>query len=289
MPDHEPHAGSTRSAEVGVGHLVVLLHGQPGGAEIWRAVEARLAGRGLRVVAVDRPGYGASPHEAGGFVHNAEVLADLIDEHGGPAVVVAHSWAAGAAVVAAARHPSRIDGLVLFAPVGDPTSVSTLDRLLGRTRIGRRALRVALAVGGWLVARPGGSRFMPVAGLGDLGDGEARSASRPARDRRARRAAAVEQAALVEELAAVCQAAPQVEAPTVVLTGADDTVVAPAAAAAMAARIPGARVVEVDGGHLLPVEHPAVVAEAVLDLVGWRARRAPAPRGGPGDRDPGTS
>jgi pimeloyl-ACP methyl ester carboxylesterase len=263
MPHPEPHPPVDR----GSGHLVVLLHGQPGGPEIWRAVEARLAGRGLRVLAVDRPGYGGSPHEPGGFAHNAAVLDELIDEHGGPAVVVAHSWAAGAAIVAARRSPGRIDGLVLCAPVGDPGSVSRLDRLLGRTRIGRGVLRAGLAVGGWLVSRPGGARLMPRAGLGDLGDGETRSASRPARDGRARRAAAVEQAALIEEVVEVSEAAPHVRAVTYVLSGGDDTVVAPAAAAALARRIPGAQLVELDGGHLVPVEHPAAVVDSVLRLV----------------------
>jgi len=260
--------GSERSdPEARAGHLVVLLHGQPGGPEIWRAVEARLAGRGLRVLAVDRPGYGGSPHEPGGFVHNAAVLGDLIEEHGGPAVVVAHSWAAGAAIVAAGRSPARIDGLVLCAPVGDPSSVSRLDRLLGRTRLGRSVLRAGLAAGGWLVSRPGGARLMPRAGLGDLGDGETRAASRPARDGRARRAAAVEQAALVEEVLEVVAAASHVRAATFVLTGRDDTVVAPAAAAALAERVPGAQLIELDGGHLVPLEHPAAVVESVLQLV----------------------
>jgi pimeloyl-ACP methyl ester carboxylesterase len=267
-----PHPEPQPAADQGRGHLVVLLHGQPGGSEIWRPVEARLAGRGVRVLAVDRPGYGGSPHPPGGFVHNATVLTDLIEEHGGPAVVVAHSWAAGAAVVAAGRAPDRIDGLVLCAPVGDPSSVSRLDRMLGRTRVGRGVLRVGLALGGWAVARPGGARLMPRAGLGDLGDGEARSASRPARDRRARRAAAVEQAALVEEVVDVVDAAPHVRAATIVLTGADDTVVAPAAAAALAGQIPGARLSALDGGHLVPVEHPAAVVDAVLELVARAGR-----------------
>jgi pimeloyl-ACP methyl ester carboxylesterase len=59
-----------------------------------------------------------------------------------------------------------------------------------------------------------------------------------------------------------------VHAPTIVLAGSADTVVAPASAASLAGRIDGARLVEVDGGHLLPVEHPGAVADAVVSLVG---------------------
>ncbi|HEY6533688.1 MAG TPA: alpha/beta hydrolase [Acidimicrobiales bacterium] len=255
----------------------MLLHGQPGGAEIWQPVEARLAGRGLRLLAVDRPGYGASPLEPGGFGHNADALVGLLERSGPPAIVVAHSWAAGPAIVAARRAPDLVDGLVLCAPVGDPRSVTALDRLLGGTRVGRGLLRVGLAVGGWLVARPGGSRLLPAAGLGHLGDGEARSATRPARDRRARRAAAVEQTALIEELVEVRRAAGHVRAATVVLTGTEDTVVTPSAAMALAALIPGARVVDLEGGHLLPVEQPGAVADAVISLA--RAASVPERRG----------
>jgi pimeloyl-ACP methyl ester carboxylesterase len=276
MPDAEPvrapeHGGSAKpqpDRSVEPRHLVVLLHGQPGGSEIWQAVQARLAGRPLRLLAVDRPGYGASPLEPGGYRHNAAALVHLIERNGPPAIVVAHSWAAGAAVVAARLAPELVDGLVLCAPVADPSSVTALDRLLGRTRAGRAALRIGLAVGGWLVARPGGQKLLPVAGLGQLGESEAREVSRPARDRRARRAAAIEQTALIEELVEVSRAAPHVRAPTVVLAGSADTVVAPASAASLAGRIPGARLVEVDGGHLLPVEHPGAVADAVVSLVG---------------------
>lgn len=282
MPDPELHlavdggltTGPSVSADRGsetdsqVGRLVVLLHGQPGGAEIWRAVEARLAGRGLQVMAIDRPGYGTSTLEPGGFRHNSRAVVDLIESYGSPAVVVAHSWAAGAAVMAAAGAPEAVDGLVLCAPVGDAASVSRLDRVLGRTRLGRGVLRVGLAVGGWIVSRPGGARLFPAAGLGELGAGEVRSVSQPARDRRARWAAAVEQAALVEELDEVERVAPLVVAPTVVLTGSEDTVVPAEAAAALAAYIPHARIVVVHGGHLLPVENPGAVADAVLSMVG---------------------
>ena len=226
-PQAEP--GSLAVHGRGSGHPVVFLHGQPGGAEIWEAVQSLLIGYGVRTLALDRPGYGNTSLEAGGFRHNADVLTEVLARLGTPAVVVAHSWAAGPALLTARRTPEMISGLVLCAPVGDPRSVTVLDRALAHGPVGRFVLRAALAVGGWLVHRPGGEHLLTAAGLGHLPPAEARSATQPALDRRARRAAAVEQMALVEELVEVGRAARSVQAPTVVLGGERDTVVRPQA------------------------------------------------------------
>jgi pimeloyl-ACP methyl ester carboxylesterase len=69
----------------------VLLHGQPGSADDWQQVAARLPAQ-LRVVTVDRPGYGSNPQSAGGFGANARALLDLLDSRDiRQAVLVEHS------------------------------------------------------------------------------------------------------------------------------------------------------------------------------------------------------
>jgi len=249
------------------GFPVVFLHGQPGGAEVWDPVQTLLLGTGVHTVAIDRPGYGGTSVDAGGFRHNAEVLTRVLTTLGGPSVVVAHSWAAGPALLVARRSPELVAGLVLIAPVGDPRSVTLLDRWLARGRFGRLLLRAGLAVGGWLVQRPGGEHLLHATGIGHLGPPDARSAARPALDRRARRAAAVEQLALVEELVEVGRAARHVRVPTVVLGGTHDGVVRPAAVKGLARAIPRARLRMLDGSHLLPMEHPGAVADTVLGMV----------------------
>jgi pimeloyl-ACP methyl ester carboxylesterase len=56
--------------------------------------------------------------------------------------------------------------------------------------------------------------------------------------------------------------------PTLVLTGAEDELTPPAEAARMAAQIPGARFVEIEGaGHLAPLEAPELVARALLPFL----------------------
>src|SRR3954447_23669172 len=103
---------------------VLLLHGQPGRASVWRAVGDELARRDLHAIAIDRPGYGQSGRSAVGFAGNADAVVELLDEHGIEQVtVVAHSWAGAAALALAVRAPDRVQGLVLLAPVGGVGSV----------------------------------------------------------------------------------------------------------------------------------------------------------------------
>ena len=56
--------------------------------------------------------------------------------------------------------------------------------------------------------------------------------------------------------------------PAVVLTGADDRLIAPDQAAALAAAIPGARLVRVpEAGHMVILERPEVVTAEIRSLV----------------------
>src|SRR5438067_11617693 len=58
---------------------IVLLHGQPGSALHWRRVIDRLP-EDLRVVAEDRPGYGANASPPTGFFGNADAVVERFDE-----------------------------------------------------------------------------------------------------------------------------------------------------------------------------------------------------------------
>lgn len=65
---------------------------------------------------------------------------------------------------------------------------------------------------------------------------------------------------------------PQLSCPVLVAVGEEDRWSPPAQHAAMAARIPGARLVVVEGaGHMLPVEAPGALNDAIAD---WLARPA---------------
>ena len=96
---------------------LVLLHGATLRSEDWENIHPRLATR-YRVIAYDMRGHGKSGRAADyGVTALADdllhVLRDLVRV---PAIIVAHSLGGAAAVVAAAREPALIKGLVLEDP-----------------------------------------------------------------------------------------------------------------------------------------------------------------------------
>jgi pimeloyl-ACP methyl ester carboxylesterase len=261
--DGQPRLHAMRWGSETGGSPVLLLHGQPGHASVWRPVGDALADRGHHALAVDRLGYGRTGGTATGFAGNAHAVLEFLDHHRIERVtVVAHSWASGVALVLAAMAPHRVDGLVLLAPVGAPESVTRIDRILAWPVVGWGAFRAGLRVGGWLLDRDRTRRLLP-AGFADLDPVEAKRLAGPARSAAARRSAAVEQRALVTELAQVRGRLDELDVPTMVVTGRRDQIVTPAAARALAARIDGARVREVDAGHLLPADAVGAVVDAV--------------------------
>lgn len=70
---------------------------------------------GLDALAVDLPGFGASPEppEAWGGADYADAVVPLLDEMETPAVILGHSFGGQVAVQLAARHPERVAALVL--------------------------------------------------------------------------------------------------------------------------------------------------------------------------------
>ena len=100
----------------GSGQAVVLLHGLASNARIWDGVASRLAGAGLRVVALDQRGHGASDQPASGYDF-ASVGRDLSAALAGLGierpVLAGHSWGANVALRFAADRPGSLAGLAL--------------------------------------------------------------------------------------------------------------------------------------------------------------------------------
>ena len=105
----------------GEGPLVVLAHGVTGTTAEWEPLQDLAADR-YRLCAVDRPGHGWSsrPDDAG-LAAQADLFVDvagqLSDE---PAVLVGHSWAGQALLLAGLDRPDEVAGLVLVAAVTHP-------------------------------------------------------------------------------------------------------------------------------------------------------------------------
>jgi pimeloyl-ACP methyl ester carboxylesterase len=144
------------------GPLVVVLDG-PGSRGLARAAAARAEQLGVRLVAPDRPGFGASPQFDGDRIaawpsDHAALLAALDADRAG---IVAQSGGTPYALAAAAAlGAARTTGLAFVAPVGPLAERAMLASSGAQVRrgakLGRRApwlLRLALAAAGRQAAK----------------------------------------------------------------------------------------------------------------------------------------
>jgi pimeloyl-ACP methyl ester carboxylesterase len=84
----------------------------------YRYLTPAVLAAGYRIASTDLRGHGESDttFASYGDVETAGDVAALVDELGGPAVIVGNSMGAGAAVLVAAEHPGLVSGLVLVGP-----------------------------------------------------------------------------------------------------------------------------------------------------------------------------
>ena len=102
----------------GSGPLVVTSPGMGDLRSTYRALSPQLVAAGFRVADAELRGHGDSDatFSSYGDSETADDLIALIDELGGPAVIVGNSMSAGSAVLVAARRPEPVAGLVLVGP-----------------------------------------------------------------------------------------------------------------------------------------------------------------------------
>jgi 3-oxoadipate enol-lactonase len=235
----------------GVGPPLVLLHAFPFDRRMWRANVAELSGR-FRVITPDLRGFGETP--ASGPYSIADLAGDvaaLMDALGlSRATVGGLSMGGYVALAFAARHGSRLEGLVLADTKAGPdtpearrgrdeaialVNAEGVDRYVERTLPRFLSDRAPDTLRATVRTLGKQSREATLAGLVALRD-------RP--DRR-------------PEL-------PAIACPTLVIVGSADVITPPSEAAAMASAIPGARLVELPGaGHLANLEEPSAFAALI--------------------------
>jgi pimeloyl-ACP methyl ester carboxylesterase len=108
---------------------VVLFHGTAAWSELWRRTIDALASAGFRVIALDLPPFGFSDRP-GSYTRRDQAarVNDVLGElRAAPAIIVGHSFGAGAATEFAMRYQERARALVLVdaalgltAPASDP-------------------------------------------------------------------------------------------------------------------------------------------------------------------------
>ncbi|HHS97895.1 MAG TPA: alpha/beta fold hydrolase [Chloroflexi bacterium] len=243
----------------GDGPAVLLLHGLGSRGEDWMPQIVALAGAGYTALAPDLRGHGKTDKPPGPYtIHQMAddvngLLERLVVER---AAVVGLSLGGLVAQSLAVRHPARVRALVL---------VNTFARL----RLARRR--------GWsLFLRRGWS--MVAGGMKKQAETVARELfPRPEQEglRRiaARRLAENDPAAYQATVWAVLRFdgrrdLERIQAPTLVVAGAEDTTVSLEAKQELATRIPNARLEIVPGsGHATPLDRPEAFNRLLLEFL----------------------
>jgi pimeloyl-ACP methyl ester carboxylesterase len=123
----------------GDGPLVVAVPGMGDLRGTWRDVVPPLVEAGFRVAVLDLRGHGDADttFTTHGDPATASDILALIDELGGPALVIGNSMAGSSAVIAAAERPDAVAGLALVSPFlrGGPAGAAL--RLMYRTLFAR--------------------------------------------------------------------------------------------------------------------------------------------------------
>jgi 3-oxoadipate enol-lactonase len=237
----------------GRGAPVILIHGAEADHSMFDAFGALLAEH-FTVVAYDQRDSGATrnPPTPYGIVEMADDAAALIAGLGcDRAHVFGTSLGGVIAQVLAARHPQRVDRLVLsstFRAGTPPLSINPeVFPKLGALRAGLPGTAAEIA-----------TYFFPASHVAahpeviDIFTGNSRDA-----EQKQRRAAMLARP-VESDLAAIT-------APTLVLVGAEDRLIPPAHTLSLAKEIAGARTVSIAGlGHVGTLQDPLAVAHEVL-------------------------
>lgn len=248
----------------GSGHPVLLIHGHTMDRRIWDPVMPSLLGADLRVLRPDLRGHGRSTRPGFGYhvSHHAGDMAAVLESAGVESTtVVGYSIGGGIALEMALTMPDRLSGLVLMSPVmpDRPFEPIFMDNLRQVARVARSEGIEAAMAGPW-ASNPLFAHSFSKAGVREAA--MAINREFPGAEYLATERDHVDRSWTVPERLG------EIEMPTAVIAGDHETPGFRAYAEEAAAGIPGARLEFFEGcGHLLPLEEPDRVAEAIIEVV----------------------
>ncbi len=255
--------------DMGSGPPIVMVHGLGGQIRNFTYALAERLARDYRLVIVDRPGSGysvATPGFAQGLHAQAALIGRFIRALGlEKPLLVGHSLGGALSLALALDEPGTIRGLALVAPLTQPLEVvpAAFKALMIPSPRMRRAIAWTLAapMGRITAARSRTALFGPDRAPDDFEDrGGGALTLRPS----AFFAASSEVAHGTDELVGMAARYPTIAMPVGILYGRGDGILSPelhGARTAMA--IPGAELELIDGGHMIPLSAPDLVADWV--------------------------
>jgi pimeloyl-ACP methyl ester carboxylesterase len=256
---------------------VVLIHGLAACWQNWLETIPRLAAEGRRVIALDLPGFGESemPREdisISGFGRTVESLIDRLDL--GQVVVVGHSMGGFTAAEFAIQYPQRVERLVLEAAAGISSNDLQREPLLAGARVIAGVMSRAAAQSRLFATRPR-LRHVALAAV-------VRHPTRIPADIAWELISHSGREGFLPALQAIVSydfrdRLPQISAPTLVITGSDDMIVAAKDADEYVRVIPDARkIVFDDTGHSPMIERPQTFNDCVVKFLSREAEERPS-------------
>lgn len=257
---------------------IVLIHGLTGVVQNFGYGLISDLAKTHRVIAIDRPGSGYSVRpdsSSASLAVQADVVAGVIDAlHLGKPLLVGHSLGGAVSLATALRHPDKVRGLALIAPlIHMPSQVSDafaaltirynwLRKLVGWTLAVPLSIRKREQVLGVVFGPEQAPKDFPIRGGGLLG-------LRPSHFIAASR-----------DLTSVEEVLPQMQAryddlklPIGILYGREDAILDPQEQGqALADRLDNVELTLIEGGHMLPITQP----EACLTFIRARLQAFPA-------------
>jgi 3-oxoadipate enol-lactonase len=252
----ERNGSAVEVREAGTGPTVLLLHGYPLDGAMWSGV-ARVLSTTFRVLKPDLPGHGENPVPAPStLAAHADFVEAILAELPGPVGLAGFSMGGYVALALMKRRPEKVRALALV------DTRAGADDEAGR---GKREEAIALvqAQGVEAIAQAMVPKLLSPDGVRkpDLVERLTRMIKRQKPETVAADLVAMRDR---EDRTGLL---PSIAVPTLAVVGELDALTPPAESEAMAAAIPGARLVTVPGaGHLAPMERPRAVAAALSEF-----------------------